>query len=105
VGGAAEGLKLERGVLDAEMPGYTLPQLIQQGRQVMVADAGIIDDDVGGQDRQVSGDRGGVESCALHGRGICAALVSTRLRYTVRARLSSLAVATWVAERVALLSQ
>jgi len=56
VGGVAERFELERGVLDVEVPGQALLQLIEQCRQVPVVEARVVDHDVRGEYRQVTGD-------------------------------------------------
>jgi hypothetical protein len=53
----AEGLELEGAVLDVETPGQELLELVEQGRQVSIVEAGVVDHDVCGKYGQVSGDR------------------------------------------------
>src|SRR4051794_10230534 len=46
-------LELERAVLDVEMPGQALLQLVQQARQMPVVETGLVHYNMRGQDRQI----------------------------------------------------
>ena len=65
VRGVADRLELDGGVLDVEVPGQALLQLVQQPGQVPVAETGVIDHHVRGEHRQVRGHRAGVQ--VVHG--------------------------------------
>src|SRR5450759_2193425 len=61
MGGVAACLELERGVLDVEMAGQAALQLVEQGGQVSVLEAGVVHHDVRGQHRQACSDLAGVQ--------------------------------------------
>ena len=60
--GVAGLLELECGVVDTdgEVVGDAGLQLVEQSRDVPVVEALVVDDDVGAEDRESSGDLGGV---------------------------------------------
>jgi hypothetical protein len=55
VGGVASGLELDGGVLDVEVSGQALLELVEQARQVPVVKARVVHDDVSSQHRQAGG--------------------------------------------------
>ena len=61
--GVVEGLKLESGVLDAdvEVRGDALLEVAEHAGGVAVVEAAVVEDDVGGEHGQAGGDGGGVQ--------------------------------------------
>ena len=55
MGGVAAGLELDGAVLDVEVPGQALLELVQQAGQVSVVEARVVNHNVGGQHGQTCG--------------------------------------------------
>ena len=55
------GLELQGGVLDVEVFVQAGLELVEHGGEVAVVEAGVVNDEVGGEDGESGGDLGGVQ--------------------------------------------